>query len=31
MELEGSKKRHNSQMDVVTALWYAKKFVGQGA
>jgi hypothetical protein len=27
--MEGSNKKHNSQMDVVIALWSAKKFVGQ--
>ncbi|MCK9634944.1 MAG: hypothetical protein M0R41_01520 [Methylobacter tundripaludum] len=27
--IEGSNKKHNSQMDVVIALWRAKKFVGQ--
>ena len=28
--MDGSNKKHNSQMDVVIALWRAKKFVGQG-
>ena len=27
--MEGQNKKHNSQMDVVIALWHAKKIVGQ--
>jgi hypothetical protein len=29
MEMEGSNKKHNNQMDVVIALWCAKKIVDQ--
>jgi hypothetical protein len=28
--MEDSNKKHNNQMDVVIALWRAKKFIGQG-